>query len=221
MTKRIKLKDRALPCYCKGEEIMNMVTHIVGGALGIAVLLLCLLKASGAAAVTASAIYGGSMIALYAVSSIYHGLRPGMAKKVMQVLDHCMIYLLIAGTYTPILLVAFRSEYPYICWGLLAAEWLLAALAVTLTAIDLRKYRVFSMICYIFLGWGIVFFLPQTLTVMGREGFGVLLAGGIAYTIGAVLYGIGSKLPWMHSIFHIFVVAGSFLQFLAIYLHVL
>ena len=77
------------------------------------------------------------------------------------------------------------------------------------------------MICYIFLGWGIVFFLPQTLTVMGREGFGVLLAGGIAYTIGAVLYGIGSKLPWMHSIFHIFVVAGSFLQFLAIYLHVL
>ena len=178
-------------------------------------------KASATLTVTVSAIYGGSMIALYAVSSIYHGLRTGMAKKVMQVLDHCMIYFLIAGTYTPILLVAFRSEYPYICWGLLAAEWLLAALAVTLTAIDLRKYRVFSMICYIFLGWGIVFFLPQTLTVMGREGFGVLLAGGIAYTIGAVLYGIGSKLPWMHSIFHIFVVAGSFLQFLAIYLHVL
>ena len=91
MTKRIKLKDRSLPGYCKGEEIMNMVTHIVGGALGIVVLLLCLLKASGAAAVTTSAIYGGSMIALYAVSSIYHGLRTGMAKKVMQVLDHCMI----------------------------------------------------------------------------------------------------------------------------------
>lgn len=221
MTERIKLKDRILPDYCKGEEIMNMVTHIVGGALGIAVLLLCLMRANSPAAVTAAAIYGGSMITLYAVSSIYHGLRPGMAKKVMQVLDHCMIYLLIAGTYTPILLVAFRVPHPGICWGLLAVEWLLAALAVTLTAIDLKKYRVFSMICYILLGWGIIFFLPQTLAVMGQEGFRVLLAGGIAYTIGAVLYGLGSKLPWMHSIFHIFVVAGSFLQFLAIYGYVL
>ena len=221
MAKRIKLKDRILPRYCKGEEIMNMVTHIFGGALGIAVLLMCLLRARGAAAVTGTAIYGVSMIALYAVSSVYHGLKAQTAKKVMQVIDHCTIYLLIAGTYTPILLVAFRSEYPWICWGLLAWEWGLTALATTLTAIDLKKYNVFSMICYIFLGWSIAFFLPQTLVVMGTAGFRLLLSGGIAYTIGAVLYGIGAKLPWIHSIFHIFVVAGSFLQFLAIYLYVL
>lgn len=221
MAKRVKLKDRALPNYCKGEEIMNMVTHIVGGALGIAVLLLCLLRSQTPVAVVGSAIYGGGMIALYAVSSVYHGLRPCTGKKVMQIIDHCTIYLLIAGTYTPILLVAFLPVYPWIGWGLLVAQWALAALAATLTAIDLKKYNVFSMVCYIFMGWGIICFLPQTLRVIGKPGFMWLLAGGVAYTIGAVLYGIGSKKAWMHSVFHIFVVMGSFLQFLAIYLYVL
>lgn len=198
-----------------------MVTHIVGGAMGVLVLLLCLFRAEDPLGVTATVVYGSSMIALYTVSSVYHGLRAEMAKKVMQVIDHCTIYLLIAGTYTPILLVGFRPLYPEICWGLLAMEWALATLAITLTAIDLKKYKVFSMICYIFLGWGIIFFWPETMAVMGRNGFGVLLSGGIAYTVGAVLYGLGAKHPWMHSVFHIFVVAGSFLQFLAIYLYVL
>ena len=221
MAARIKLKDRKLPDYCRAEEIMNMVTHIVGGALGIAVLALCLLKARGAASVTGCAIYGGGMVILYTVSSVYHGLRPNMGKKVMQVIDHCTIYMLIAGTYTPILLTAFRPVYPGICWGLLAMEWGLAALAATLTAIDLKKYSVFSMICYIFMGWGIVFFLGQTLALLGKTGFLWLLAGGIAYTAGAVLYGIGAKKAWLHSVFHIFVVAGSVLQFVAIYLYVL
>ena len=153
---------------------------------------------------------------LYTLSSIYHGLRPSTGKKVLQVLDHCTIYFLIAGTYTPILLSAFLPVYPTIAIGLMIMEWGLAALAITLTAIDLKKYTVFSMICYLFLGWGIVFFLPQTLAVMGREGFGLLLAGGIVYTIGAILYGIGSKKPWFHSIFHVFVFFGSLLQFFAI-----
>jgi len=221
MAKRIKLKDRLLPFYSQGEEIMNMVTHIAGGGLGVIGLVLCLLKTKTAMATVSVSVYGAAMITLYAVSSIYHGLRPGTAKKVMQVIDHCTIYILIAGTYTPILLTAFLPVYPGICWGLLVMEWGLATLAITLTAIDLRKYRVFSMICYIFLGWGIIFFLPQTLAVMTRPGFLWLLWGGIAYTVGAVLYGIGSKKPWLHSVFHIFVVLGSFLQFVAIYGYVL
>ena len=221
MTKRIPLKDRCLPRYSVGEETMNMVTHIVGGALGILVLMLCLLRAGTAVARVGAAIYGGSMIALYAVSSVYHGLRPNMGKRVMQVIDHCTIYMLIAGTYTPIMLVAFIPVYPVIGWGLLAAQWGLAALAATLTAIDLKKYNVFSMVCYILMGWGIIFFLPQAMEVLGKQGFALLLAGGITYTIGAVLYGIGSKKPWFHSIFHIFVVLGSFGQFLAIYGYVL
>lgn len=222
--KRIKLADRMLPDYTFGEEVMNMVTHIVGGAFGLVALLLCVLRAANwgiARDVVGGAIYGATIVVLYTVSSVYHGLRPEMAKKVMQIIDHCTIYFLIAGTYTPILLSAFVPQYPIIGWGLLAAEWILTALAVTLTAIDLKKYTVFSMVCYIAMGWAIIFFLPQAVELLTMQGFLLLLLGGIAYTIGAILYGIGSKMHWWHSIFHIFVVIGSFLQFLSIYLYVL
>lgn len=216
MAKRVKLSDRVLPRYSKAEEIFNMVSHICGGALGLVALVLCTIAARTPLARVGSILYGVSMIALYTLSSIYHGLRPGTGKKVLQILDHCTIYFLIAGTYTPILLSAFLPVYPGIAVGLLCMEWGLAALAITLTAIDLKKYTVFSMVCYLFLGWGIVFFLPQTLDVLGKTGFGLLLSGGIVYTIGAILYGIGSKRPWFHSIFHVFVFFGSLLQFLAI-----
>ena len=222
--KRIKLSDRKLPDYTVGEEVMNMVTHIIGGALGVVVLILCEIRAvygGSMLSIVGCSIYGVSIVTLYTISSVYHGLRPEMAKKVLQVLDHCTIYFLIAGTYTPILLSAFVPTYPWIGWGLLAAEWILAALAVTLTAIDLKKYTVFSMICYIGMGWGIIFFLPQTVELMTAPGFALLLSGGIAYTIGAVLYGVGVKKRWVHSVFHIFVVLGSLLQFLAIYLYAL
>jgi hemolysin III len=219
--KRTKLKERNLPVYSRGEEIMNMVTHIVGGAFAIAVLLLCLLKTTNAAAIVGCCIYGAGMLITYTMSSVYHGLHINTGKKVMQVLDHCAIYFLIAGTYTPIMLVKFVPTYPLIGWGLLGMQWALTALAVTLTAIDLKKYRVFSMICYILMGWGIIFFLPQTLEVLGSTGFGWLLSGGIAYTIGAILLGIGKKLKWMHSVFHIFVLLGSALQFISIYFYML
>jgi len=222
--KRTKLRERKLPNYTFGEEVMNMVTHIVGGALGIAVLILCVIKAiigNNTLSIVGTVIYGVSIVALYTVSSVYHGLRPNMGKKVMQVIDHCTIYFLIAGTYTPILLTVFVPAYPLIGWGLLAAEWALMALATTLTAIDLKKYNVFSMICYIGMGWGIIFFLDKTLELITAPGFHLLLAGGIAYTLGAILYGIGSKKPWFHAVFHIFVVIGSLLQFLSIYLYVL
>lgn len=222
--KRIKLRDRLLPDYTTGEEIMNMVTHIVGGALGVGVLVLCVIRAVWSGSVlniVGCSIYGVSIVTLYTISSVYHGLRPEMAKKMLQVLDHCTIYFLIAGTYTPILLSAFIPTYPTIGWGLLAVEWILAALAATLTAIDLKKYTVFSMICYISMGWGIIFFIPQTIELLTAPGFAWLLSGGIAYTIGAIFYGIGSKKHWIHSVFHIFVVIGSLLQFLAIYLYVL
>lgn len=221
--KRTRLRDRLLPVYSSGEELMNMVTHIVGGAFAVAALLLCLWKAfpQGKLAIITSAIYGGSMVVLYTMSSVYHGLRPGTGKKVLQILDHCTIYGLIAGTYTPIVLCALAPKYPLIGWGLFSAEWLLAVTAAVLTAIDLKKYSVFSMICYIGMGWGVIFFLPQTMEVLSPAGFWILFAGGVAYTIGAVLFGLGRKLKWMHSVFHIFVVLGSVLQFLTILLYVL
>ena len=218
--KRTKLADRTLPAYTRGQEIMNMVTHIVGGGFGIIVLLMCLTKVAGtgdALNTTGVVIYGTSMIAVYTISSIYHGMKTGTAKKVLQILDHCTIYFLIAGTYTPILLSAFVPTYPAIGWGLLAAEWFFCILAATLSAIDLRKYRVFSKVCYVVMGWGVAFFLPQCIEVMTPPGFCFLLSGGIAYTIGAILFGIGVKLRWMHCVFHIFVVLGSLLQFISIF----
>ena len=214
--KRIPLRQRKLPDYSKGEEIMNMVTHIVGGAVGVLVLLSGVLLARGALAKTAMVIYGASMICLYTMSSVYHGLRPSMGKRVMQVLDHCTIYFLIAGTYTPIALIALRPVFPVIGWGLAVFQWGLTALAVTLTAIDLKKYNVFSMVCYICMGWAILPFLPQARQVLGTEGFLWLLWGGIAYTVGSVLYGIGFRKKWFHSVFHIFVVLGSVLQMVCI-----
>ena len=224
MRKRIKLQDRLLPDYTAAEEITNMVTHIGGGALGIAALVLCILTAvknNNLYGIIGSAIYGSTMIILYAMSSIYHGLRPGMGKKVMQVLDHCTIYFLIAGTYTVIAISALRPLFPGLGWGMLAFQWTLTAIAVTLTAIDLKKYNAFSMICYVGMGWAIAAFIPQTIQALGYPGFMLLLSGGISYTIGAILYGIGSKMHWMHSVFHVFVVLGSLLQFLSILLYCL
>ncbi len=219
MAKRIKLSDRTLPSYSKGEEIMNMVTHIVGGGFSIVATVLCVTRAAlngNRWGVGASLVYGITLMAMYTMSSVYHGLRPGMGKKVMQVIDHCTIYFLIAGTYTAVVLSAMRPVFPRLAWGLFIFEWALVALATTLTAIDLKKYNVFSMICYIGMGWAVIPFWRQAMEALTLPGFTLLLAGGIAYTIGAVLYGIGSKNAWMHSVFHIFVVLGSGLQFLAI-----
>ena len=221
MKKRIKLADRVLPDYCTGEEIMNMVTHIVGGGLGVIALVMSIIKAWGRGwlDMTAVILYGISMIALYTMSSVYHGLRPGMGKKVMQVIDHCTIYFLISGTYSAVVLSAIRPVYPMLGWGLFIFEWTLALIAATLTAIDLKKYEVFSMICYIGMGWAIIPFWRQTWQTMTNAGFLLLLIGGIAYTIGSILYGIGVKRKWMHSVFHIFVVVGALLQFFSVFLY--
>lgn len=224
MKKRTKLCDRLLPSYSVGEERMNMITHIVGGGLGMVMLLMCVIKAAYSHniwGIVASVVYGISLIALYTVSSVYHGMKPGTAKKVMQVVDHCTIYFLIAGSYTVVMLSALRPAFPEIAWGLFSFVWALTVLAVVLTAIDLKKYNVFSMACYVGMGWCVIPFWRQTLQGLTIPGFLLLLSGGIAYTIGAILYGLGKKRKWMHSVFHVFVVLGSVLQFLSVWLYAL
>ena len=220
--KRTPLRERMLPNYTRGEELMNMITHIVGGALGIAVLLSCVIKAAlddNFYGILSCTIYGTTFITMFTISSVYHGLNAGMGKKVLQVIDHCTIYFLIAGTYSAVVLSAIRPVYPGLGWGLFIFEWSLALLAGTLTAIDLKKYEVFSMICYIGMGWAIIPFWKQTMHAMTKPGFLLLLIGGIAYTVGSVLYGLGSKHKWMHSVFHIFVVLGAVLQYFAVLLY--
>lgn len=221
---RTKLKDRVLPTYTKGEERFNMISHIVGGAIGVAALVLCIVRSAlhhNGFGLAGSIVFGVSMILLYTMSSIYHGLHEGMAKKVLQVLDHCTIYVLIAGTYTPILLSAMRPIDPVTSWVLLGVIWALAAVAITLTAIDLHKFRVFSMICYIGMGWTIIFKVKLLIEAIGWGGFWLILLGGVSYTAGAVLYGMGRTKRYMHSVFHLFVILGSVLHTIAILLYAL
>ena len=221
---RTPLSKRTLPDYTKGEEIFNMVTHIVGGAFGVIALSLCVVFSAihrDAWAIVGSALYGVSLILLYTTSSIYHGLRAGTAKKVFQVLDHCTIYLLIAGTYTPILFCSIRRQSPAWGWTIFGVVWGLAAFAATMTAIDLRKYRVLSMTCYIVMGWCIVFAAKVAIEAIGAPGVAWLLAGGVAYTVGAVLYGVGKRVRYMHSVFHLFVLLGSVCQFVCVFFYVI
>lgn len=216
--------DREMPDYTKGEERFNMISHIVGGAIGVAALVLCIVRSAlhhNGYGLAGSIVFGVSMILLYTMSSVYHGLRDGMGKRVLQVLDHCTIYVLIAGTYTPLLLSAMRPIDPVSSWGLLAVVWGLAAVAITLTAIDLKRFRVLSMVLYIGMGWTILFRLPLLIQAVGWGGFALILAGGLCYTVGAVLYGMGKKKRYMHSVFHLFVIAGSVCHLLAILLYAL
>lgn len=224
--RRTKLKDRVLPTYSKGEEIFNMVSHIVGGGLGVLTLIIGIIisiihkNMYGAFSVI---IFSLSMIVLYTMSSVYHGLSPNkdIAKKVMQVLDHDTIFALIAGSYTPFALCTFRNYNLYLGWGIFIFIWLFAIIGIVLNSIDLKKYKVFSMICYLLMGWCIIFkasVLPMLLTIPGTI---LLVLGGFFYTIGAGLYGVGKKKKWMHSIFHLFIVLGNLMHVICILAYVI
>ena len=223
--KRIKLADRILPIYTKGEEIFNMSSHIVGVVFGIVVLVLCIVVSAlhqNVYGVVSSSIYGTTMIILYTMSSIYHGLSPKCTgKKVFQILDHCTIFLLIAGSYTPFALCTFREYDTATGWTILGIIWAMAILGIVLNAIDLRKYKVFSMICYLAMGWAIIFKASLLPKLLGPNGTILLVAGGIAYTVGTIFYGLGRNHKYMHSMFHIFILLGSILQFFCILFYVL
>lgn len=222
---RTKLADRVLPKYSKGEEIMNMTSHIVGAAFGLVAMILCIVFAAiheNSYGVVSAVIYGFTMILLYIMSSIYHGLSPKLkGKKVMQVLDHCSIFLLIAGSYTPFALCTLREYDAATGWTVFGIIWAIAILGIVLNSIDLKRYKVFSMICYLIMGWCIILkvtILPELIT---WPGFILLLSGGIVYTIGAVLYGVGKKVKYMHSVFHLCILIASILQFFSILLYVM
>lgn len=203
-----------------------MTTHIVGGAFGILALLLCMFKSilyGNAWGVVSCAVYGASIILLFTMSSLYHGLIPIKAKKVFRVIDHCTIYLLIAGTYTPIVLVSLRTISPLWAWIVFGVVWGSALVAITLTAIDMHKFRIFSMIAYLAMGWCILICLKDCILAVGSTGMWLIFFGGVLYTIGAVIYMIGKKnnVPYVHSVFHVFVLFACILHFVAIYLYVL
>lgn len=221
--KRTKLSHRELPSYTKGEEIFNMVSHICGGVLGITAMVLCIVFAAihkDAYAIVSSAIFGATMILLYTISSIYHGLRVNTAKKIFQIIDHCAVYLLIAGTYTPFTLCVLREYKTALGWSVFGIIWGLAILGITLNSIDLKTFRIISMVLYLGMGWCIIFTGKIVFETIGSIGFSLLVTGGVVYTVGAILYGIGVKKRYMHSVFHLFVITGSLLHFLCILLFI-
>jgi hemolysin III len=207
---------KLLPKYTLGEELWNSISHGIGALFGIFVLITTLLKAEGAREIVACAIYGASLILLYTVSCVYHSLAPCVGKRVMQILDHCTIYFLIAGTYTPAALIGVHNADAKMAWIVFGLVWTLLIPAVVLTAVNMEKFSKVSMVFYIGMGWCIAIDFSAAVEGMGVVGFGFMLAGGIAYTIGAIIYGVGKKHKYLHSVFHIFVVIGSVLQYISI-----
>lgn len=220
----MKKTNKDLPDFSKGEEIFSAVTHIVGGGLGVVALVLGIVFASiynDAYCVVSLIIYGLSLVILYTMSSIYHFLRKNRAKKVFRILDHCTIFLLIAGSYTPFCLVTLRNSGAW-GWTLFGIIWGFAVLGVVGNAINMHNIviKILSQICYIVMGWCILLALGPLMENIELGGFILLLLGGIAYSIGAIFFAFGSKYKWIHSIWHLFVLLGSILHFFAIFFYV-
>lgn len=216
-------KGITIPDYTLSEELMNSISHGFGAALGIVALVLCVVKSAmkgSVMAVVCSSIYGASMIILYMMSTMYHALKRNRAKKVFRVIDHCSVYLLIAGTYTPYTLVGLKGAIGWVLFGIV---WAASIVGITLNAVSISKFKVFSMITYIAAGWVIIIAMKPLIDAIEFEGILLLLLGGVAYTLGAVLYMVGKKknLKYAHSIFHFFVLIGSLLHFFSIYFYVI
>lgn len=220
------LRDkRRLPFYFYGEEIFNFVTHAVGGGISVVFLIVSIVcsllyKPGDMMILSSMIVFCLTSIVLYTISAIYHGLHINKGKNVFQVLDHCTIYLLIAGTYTPAVLIGMKTLSPY-HYIFLGGIYLLSILGIVLNATMMRKRAVviISMILYIMIGWGIIFFYPTLIENIQFGGMMLLLFGGISYTVGSILYGVGSKKKYFHSIFHIFVIFGTVLQFLSLLIY--
>ena len=162
-----------------------------------------------------------SIITLYAANSILPKNLENIYLKQLFFYLICSIFILIAGSYTPFSLCTLREYSTALGWTIFGVIWAFAILGITLNAIDLKKYKTFSMICYLAMGWCVIIKLPLLISLLGIPGTILLVLGGIAYTVGAVLYGIGKKHKYIHSIFHLFIVLGSVLQFFTILLYVM
>ena len=218
----MSLKEKIeVPKYSLGEEIMSAITHGIGALLSIVALILCTAVSAhhgSAIAVVSSIIYGVTLIILYTMSTLYHSLAVNNAKRVFRIIDHCSIFLLIAGTYTPFTLVALEKPLGYYIFAIV---WGIAILGIVLNSINLKKYKVISLISYVILGWVIVFAYGPLKEAVNWSGILLLIAGGVIYTIGAIIYALGKKIKYFHSIFHIFVLTASILHFLSIVLYVI
>lgn len=210
-----KRKLLNLPQYSTLEEIFSAITHGIGAGLSVvAIVLLIVFSPFDAKTITCVTIYSATLFLLYIVSTMYHSLAINKAKKVFQILDHCSIFILISGTYTPICLLILKDV---VGWVLFSIVWAAATLGVIFNAIDLKKFSKISMACYIAMGWSIIFAFKPLLNVINSFQLTFLLIGGTLYTIGAIIYAIGKHIKYMHTVWHLFVLGGSIFHFFMIF----
>lgn len=214
----IKLVD-----YSRKEDWVNSITHIIGAVFALVVTVLCVARGitlNRVDYVVLSLIYGITMLSVFVCSSVYHGLRPNNAKKVMRVVDHAMINFMIVGTITPYMVLAVAPINPIMGWTLLIACWVAAITAVVITFTLFNKTKVIQMVLYMVIGWSSFMTVFVLWKHFSKDAIFLMVTGGIAYTIGAILYGIGRKKKYIHAVFHIFIILGAFLHFIGLYLYV-
>jgi hemolysin III len=206
--------------YSPREEMTNIISHAIGLVLSIVALLLMLIRASesgSALHIVSAAIFGISLIALYAASTLYHSAKDPKVRSRLRINDHATIYILIAGTYTPFTLITLNG---WVGWTIFGVSWGMAIAGVVLKLFFTGKYNVLSTLMYVFMGWIIIFAVKPLINSLSSEGLFWLVAGGVAYTTGAVIYSI-KKIKFNHAIFHLFVLLGSTCHFISVYFYVL
>lgn len=234
----MSIEEIKLPKYTFAQDLCNAITHGLGALFGIVVTILMLLKVtvfgySGANQVEfiyriiTIVIYGLGMIICYTISCVYHSLFKNNGKRVLRVIDHDTVYLLIAGSYTIFCLLSIREKtmwgvIPCSGWLIFAICWVGVIIGIVFNSINIHKYKILSTALYVIIGWSIIFTSKEVIETISLNGFLWMLFGGISYTIGAVLYGIGArKSLWFHTVFHCFILLGTILQFISIWFYVL
>ena len=221
---RTAVADRKLPEYTKKEETANMVTHIIGSVFGLTALVLCTVFASlrqDVPGIITGVLYGISMLVVYVVSSVYHGLAPdhaGFGKRVMQVIDHCSIYGLIVGSYAPIAMTGLRAHSPVKAWITFGVVCAAAATGLVFTAVDFNKFGLFSYGAYFIAGWSVLAAVKEIHAVFSTEFLILIIVGGVIYTAGMIPFLLELRhKQYCHSVFHVCILLGSVLHFVGIF----
>lgn len=218
-SQQISLKDQVtIRLYSLGEEIVHSITHGIGAGLGVAGLTLLVVLAvwyGNVYQIVSFSIYGATLIILYLASTLYHAFQNPGVKRVFKVIDHASIYLLIAGTYTPFLLVGLKGMWG---WTLMVVIWGLAILGISFKVLFIHRYQKLSVLAYVLMGWLSVVMLKELLVNIPLGGLIWLAAGGVAYTVGVIFYAL-QKIPYMHVVWHIFVLGGSICHYFAVLLY--
>ena len=208
------MKKICIPKYSIIEERINFISHGIGAILSVIALIIMLFFSKNVLEIICSSIFGGTLILLYTVSTLYHAFSPRQkAKAYLRVVDHCMVFLLVLGTYTPLALLAIGGKLGYI---ILFFVFCIVSIGMICNIKNLEKYQLVSVLCHLTVGWSSLLLMRKLLPHMHQIGIAYLILGGCMYTIGAVLYRIGRYKKYMHSIFHFFCLAGSIVHFLMI-----